>query len=285
MAKIGIIGGSGLYDMAGLSDVRSVQLDTPFGQPSGEFVLGSLEGREVIFLPRHGKGHKLLPSEINYRANIYGMKKLGVERIISVSAVGSLKEEIKPGDFVLADQFVDRTNQGRKATFFGEGIVAHIAFAAPVCPQLSKILFATAKQNGLTIHPQGTYVNIEGPAFSTRAESYLYKSWDMDIIGMTNMAEARLSREAELCYATLAMVTDYDCWHTEEETVSADLILQNMRNLVHDTKRLIKAVVSKIPEGRKCLCPQALKNAIVTSPKDITPELKQKLEIIIGKYI
>jgi 5'-methylthioadenosine phosphorylase len=286
MAKIGIIGGSGLYDIEGIENIEHVQLDTPFGSPSGEFTIGKLEGREVVFLPRHGKGHKILPSELNYRANIYGMKKLGVERIISVSAVGSLKEGIKPQDFLLPDQFVDRTNQARKTTFFGQGIVAHIGFAEPVCPTLRKRIFQSAKELGLNIHPKGTYLNMEGPAFSTRAESHLYKSWGMDVIGMTNMPEARLSREAEICYVTLAMVTDYDCWHTEEETVSADLIIQNMRKNAQNAKRLIKLAVTKIPKMRDCLlCTQALKDAIVTQAEEISAEAKKKLDIIIGKYI
>ncbi len=285
MAKIGIIGGSGLYDIEGIENIENVKLDTPFGSPSGEFTLGRLKGREVVFLPRHGKGHKILPSELNYRANIYGMKKLGVERIISVSAVGSLKEEIKPQDFLLPDQFVDRTNQARRTTFFGQGIVAHIGFAEPVCPTLRKKLFQSAKELGLNIHPKGAYLNMEGPAFSTRAESHLYKSWGMDVIGMTNMPEARLCREAQICYVSLTMVTDYDCWHTEEETVSADLIIQNMRKNVQNAKRLIKLAVTNIPEMRDCLCAQALKDAIVTSPEEISAETRKKLDIIIGEYI
>ena len=285
MAKIGIITGSGLYDIEGIENIENVKLDTPFGSPSGEFTLGKLEGREVVFLPRHGKGHKILPSELNYRANIYGMKKLGVERIISVSAVGSLKEEIKPQDFLLPDQFVDRTNQARRTTFFGQDIVAHIGFAEPICPTLRKKLFQSAKELGLNIHPKGTYLNMEGPAFSTRAESHLYKSWGMDVIGMTNMPEARLCREAQICYVSLTMVTDYDCWHTEEETVSADLIIQNMRKNVQNAKRLIKLAVTNIPEKRDCLCSQALKDAIVTSPEEISAETRKKLDIIIGEYI
>ncbi len=285
MIKIGIISGSGLYNIEGIEDTEKIRLDTPFGSPSDEFILGKLEGREVVFLPRHGKNHKILPSELNYRANIYAMKKLGVERIISVSAVGSLKEEIKPRDFLLPDQFVDRTNQARKTTFFGEGIVAHIGFAEPVCPALVKTLLEAAKKLNITVHPRGTYLNMEGPAFSTRAESYLYKNWGMDIIGMTNMPEARLSREAEICYVTLAMVTDYDCWHIEEETVSADLIIQNTRKNIQNVKRLIKLAITKIPQKRDCLCSSALKNAIVTSPKEISTSVRKKLDIIVGKYI
>ncbi|MBN2097889.1 MAG: S-methyl-5'-thioadenosine phosphorylase [Candidatus Omnitrophica bacterium] len=285
MARIGIIGGSGLYDIEGLTKINKVSIDTPFGSPSDEFITGALEGEEVVFLPRHGKAHRILPTELNYRANIYAMKKLGVERIISVSAVGSFKKEIKPCDFLLVDQFVDRTNQARKTTFFGQGIVAHIGFAEPVCGQLVQALIQSAKTLQLDIHPQGTYLNMEGPAFSTKAESCLYKSWGMDVIGMTNLPEARLSREAEICYATLAMVTDYDCWHAEEEAVSADLIFQNMRSNVQNAKKLIKAAILNIPRKRDCLCSQALKGAIVTAPENIPAEVKKKLDIIIGKYI
>ncbi|MCQ9208853.1 MAG: S-methyl-5'-thioadenosine phosphorylase [Omnitrophica bacterium] len=285
MAKIGIIGGSGLYDIEGITVTKKTQLDTPFGKPSDEFTLGNLEGKEIVFLPRHGRGHKILPSELNYRANIYGMKKLGVERIISVSAVGSFKEEVKPRDFLLPDQFVDRTNQARKTTFFGDGVVAHIGFAEPTCSVLIKTLFESAKGLKIPIHLKGTYLNMEGPAFSTRAESHLYKSWGMEVIGMTNMPEARLAREAEICYATLAMVTDYDCWHAEEEVVNADLIVQNMKNNIQNVKRLLKSAIAKVPERRDCPCAQALKGAIITSAEDISEENRKKLDIIIGKYI
>jgi 5'-methylthioadenosine phosphorylase len=285
MPQIGIIGGSGLYNIEGIRDIQKVHLDTPFGSPAAEFILGNLEGRDIVFLPRHGRGHRMLPSELNYRANIYAMKKLGVERIISISAVGSLKEEIRPQDILIADQFVDRTNQARGSTFFGQGIAAHISFAEPVCPALAKIFYDTARGKDLSVHPKGTYLNMEGPAFSTRAESFLYKGWGMDVIGMTNMSEARLAREAEICYVTLAMVTDYDCWHAEEEQVSADLIIQNMRKNVANAKTLIKSALSKIPKDRDCLCAQALKNAIVTSADEITPEIRKKLEVIIGKYV
>ncbi|MCM8780640.1 MAG: S-methyl-5'-thioadenosine phosphorylase, partial [Candidatus Omnitrophica bacterium] len=217
MARIGIIGGSGLYDLEGIKDVRQEELDTPFGKPSDKFTIGTLEDREIVFLPRHGVGHRIPPSQINYRANIFGMKKLGVERIISVTACGSLKEEIKPLDFVIVDQFVDRTNYARKTSFFDEGIVAHIMFAHPVCEELSSILYETANTLRLDVHKGGTYLNMEGPAFSTLAESQLYRSWGMDVIGMTNMSEAKLAREAEICYATLAAVTDYDCWHPQHD--------------------------------------------------------------------
>jgi 5'-methylthioadenosine phosphorylase len=285
MKKIGVIGGSGLYDIEGIKDIKNIKLDTPFGAPSDEFISGNLEGREVVFLPRHGKGHRILPSELNYRANIYGMKKLGVEQIISVSAVGSLKEEVKPRDLLLPDQFVDRTNQARKTTFFGAGIVAHIGFSEPVCPELTKVIYQAAKGLGLDIHRGGTYLNMEGPAFSTRGESLLYRKWGMDVIGMTNMPEARLAREAEICYMTVAMVTDYDCWRVEEEAVSTELIFQNMQHLVQNAKKLIKAAVAGVPEKRDCLCAGALKNAIITSPADIPAEVKKNLDIIIGKYL
>jgi len=285
MGKIGIIGGSGLYDIDGITRIEKIRIETPFGNPSDEFISGNLEGKEIVFLPRHGRGHKILPSELNYRANIYAMKKLGVERIISVSAVGSLKEEVKPQDFVLPDQFVDRTNQARKTTFFGQGVVAHIGFAEPVCPVLSETLFEAAKGLGLTIHPKGTYLNMEGPAFSTRAESELYKSWGMDVIGMTNMPEARLAREAEICYVSLAMVTDYDCWYAKEETVSVDLIIQNMRKNIQNARKLIKSAITRIPQKRDCLCAQALKDAIITQVKEIPGEVRKNLNIIIGKYI
>jgi 5'-methylthioadenosine phosphorylase len=285
MNRIGIIGGSGLYEMEGLKDIERVRLDGPFGRASDEFILGNLEAQPVVFLPRHGKGHKILPGEINYRANIYGMKKLGVERIISVSAVGSLKEEVRPRDFMLPSQFVDRTNQARRTSFFGEGVAAHIGFAEPVCPLLVKTLYEAAQGSAITIHPKGTYLNMEGPAFSTRAESELYKSWGMDVIGMTNMSEARLSREAEICYVTLAMVTDYDCWRSETETVSVDLIIQNMKKNIENAKKLIKLAIAGMPQERDCLCSCALKEAIVTAPEAISAEVKKRLDIIIGKYI
>ncbi|MBN3038642.1 MAG: S-methyl-5'-thioadenosine phosphorylase [Candidatus Omnitrophica bacterium] len=285
MSKIGIIGGSGLYSIEGMKLKERIRLDTPFGRPSDEFISGELEGRPVIFLPRHARGHKISPTEINFRANIYGMKKLGVERIISVCAVGSLKEEIKPCDLLIPDQFVDRTNQARKSTFFEDGIVAHIAFAEPVCPITARILNQAATGLGLTVHPKGTYINMEGPAFSTRAESNLYKSWGMDIIGMTNMAEARLAREAELCYVTLSMVTDYDCWRQGSEEVSVDLILENANKNIENAKRVIKEAIRHMPAERNCLCVHALKGAIATAPQNISAEAKKKLSIIIGKYL
>src|SRR5512141_2310634 len=225
---IGVIGGSGLYEMEGMTDIAHVTVNTPFGNPSDEYVTGTLEGVRMVFLPRHGKGHRLLPSEVNYRANIYGMKSLGVQRIISVSAVGSMKEEIVPGHIVIPDQFIDRTKGIRKDTFFGNGIVGHVQFADPVCADLSAVLFEAAREAGATVHRGGAYVCMEGPAFSTRAESHLYRSWGGDVIGMTNLQEAKLAREAEICYATLAMATDYDCWHLEEEAVTVEAVIARL---------------------------------------------------------
>ncbi|MBU1006942.1 MAG: S-methyl-5'-thioadenosine phosphorylase [Candidatus Omnitrophica bacterium] len=283
MAKIGIIGGSGLYSIDGIKGVKEVKMDTPFGEPSDRYVVGEIEGVEVAFLPRHGRGHRILPTEINYRANIYGMKKLGVERIISISAVGSFKQELKPLDIVLPDQFVDRTNQSRKTTFFGDGVTAHISFADPVCGSLREMIYAAGKEMGLNVHDKGTYLNMEGPAFSTKAESRLYKSWGMDIIGMTNMPEARLAREAEMCFATIAFVTDYDCWHGEIVTI--DIVIQNLMKNVETAKRLIKNIVPRAAKKRDCSCKDALKCAIITDKKLIPKRAKKKLGLIIGKYI
>ncbi len=284
MGKIGIIGGSGLYKSEGIKEVKEVLVDTPFGQPSDKFIIGKLEGREVVFLPRHGVGHRISPSEINYRANIYGMKKLGVERIISVTACGSLKDEIKPLDFVVVDQFVDRTNQARSMTFFEKGIVAHIAFAHPVCKDLSELVYTAGRSLKLTMHKKGTYINMEGPAFSTLAESNLYRNWGMDIIGMTNMAEAKLAREAEICYCSLACVTDYDCWHPDHESVTIDIIIQNLLKNVESAKKIIAAIIKSLPETRNCACQEALKYAIITDKKLIPIKVKKDLDIIIGKY-
>ncbi len=285
--RIGIIGGSGFYNIDGIKDVKPVKVTTPFGDPSSEYVTGVLEGVEVVFLARHDKGHRILPSEINYRANIYGMKKLGVERIISVSACGSLKEELKPLDIVVPYQFVDRTNYGREMTFFGNGIVAHIQFADPVCPHLSKELYAAGVKAGASMHLGGIYINMEGPQFSTKAESYLYRSWGMDIIGMTNLAEAKLAREAEICYATLACITDYDCWHMDQvvESVSLDMIIQNLLKNVDVSKRIVKSVLPKLSKERDCVCACALKDSIVTRPEAIPAKKKRELELIIGKYV
>lgn len=285
--KIGIIGGSGFYHIDGIKGVKKARISTPFGDPSSEFTTGVLEGKEVIFLARHDQGHRLLPSEINYRANIYGMKKLGVEHIISVSACGSLKEELKPLDIVIPLQFVDRTNYGREMTFFGNGIVAHIQFAEPVCHNLSKTLYEAGVKAGADMHLGGTYINMEGPQFSTKAESYLYRAWGMDIIGMTNLAEAKLSREAEICYATLACITDYDCWHMDQavESVSIEMIIQNLCKNVDTSKRIVKTALPKLEEERTCACSFALKDSIVTRKEAIPHKTKKDLELIIGKYI
>ncbi len=283
--KIGILGGTGLYEIEGIEVVDERSLITPFGDPSDSYVIGDLEGIRVAFLARHSRGHRILPSEINYRANIYGFKMLGVERVISVNSVGSLKEEIEPRDIVFSDQFFDRTH--RENTFFGKGIAAHISFAHPVCPDLSRILFETGKDLGLRVHPKGVCICIEGPAFSTKAESRIYRSWGCDVIGMTSVTEAKLCREAEICYATMNLVTDYDVWHKEEETVSVELILENLRLNIHHAKDIIKEAVKKISEVRlkDCGCQRALENCIVTSSGLIPEETKQMLHHIIGKYL
>lgn len=285
--KVGIIGGSGFYNIEGIKKVKIVEVETPFGDPSDEFTAGTLGGVDIVFLARHGKGHKILPGEINYCANIYAMKKLGVEKIISVSACGSLKEYLKPMDIVIPDQFVDRTNAARQTTFFGNGIVAHIGFAEPVCPDLSKALYEAGRKAGATVHLGGTYLNMEGPQFSTKAESHLYRSWGMDVIGMTNMAEAKVSREAEICYAAMACVTDYDCWHMDEseETVSVEMIINNLRKNVETSKSILKNVLPELMRPRTCSCKNALENAILTRPQDIPADTKKKLKLIIGKYI
>lgn len=287
MGKIGIIGGSGFYEMEGLTDIKRVKVDTPFGKPSDDYVTGVLEGKEVVFLARHGKGHAISPSELNYCANIYGMKKLGVGRIISVSACGSLRKELRPLDIVIPDQFVDRTSQARRTTFFRDGIVAHIQFAEPVCGHLSKMLYESGKELGAAMHLGGTYINMEGPQFSTKAESELYRMWGMDIIGMTNLGEARCAREAEICYATLACITDYDCWYLDEstETVSLEMIINNLLKNVDVSKRILKSVIRKMGAERSCRCASALKDAIVTNPAVIPAKVKKDLEPIIGKYI
>lgn len=281
---IGIIGGSGLYNIEGIKEVKSISVDTPFGKPSDNFTVGILEGRKVAFLPRHGKGHTILPSELNFRANIYGMKKLGVEHIIAVSAVGSMKEEIKPLDMVIPDQFFDRT-RGRISTFFGEGIVGHVSFADPVCSTLANSLWNAAKSIGVHVHKGGTYLCMEGPLFSTRAESQVYRQWGVSVIGMTNLQEAKLAREAEICYSTLAMVTDYDCWHVSEEAVTLEMIIGNLNKNTETAKRILKAVIPKIEQKRTCACTTAVQDAIVTH-KDLIPEsTKKKLDIIFGKYL
>jgi 5'-methylthioadenosine phosphorylase len=285
MGRIGIIGGSGLYKIEGIKKIKQISVNTPFGEPSGKFVLGTLEDKEVVFVPRHDVGHRLSPSHINYRANIYAMKKLGVERIISVAACGSLKEELRPMDFVAIDQFVDRTNYARDMSFFTKGIVAHIEFAHPVCEELRSLLYNAGKNLNLRIHNGGTYINMEGPAFSTLAESNLYRSWGMDVIGMTNFSEAKLCREAEICYTTLASVTDYDCWHSQHESVTIDMIIQNLHKNVENAKQILSATIKKIEPRRSCACKDALKYAILTDQKLIPAKLKKDLNIIIGKYI
>lgn len=287
MVKIGVIGGSGLYQIAGLTDIEEVSVDTPFGKPSDSFIVGTLAGVRVAFLPRHARGHKLLPTEIPFRANIYGMKLLGVERIISASAVGSLREELKPMDIVIPDQFFDRTRQ-RQSTFFGEGIAAHVSFADPVCRPLCDELeqVAARELSGISIHRGGTYLCMEGPAFSTRAESEVYRSWGMSVIGMTNLQEAKLAREAEICYATIALVTDYDCWHPDHDSVTVDLIIDYLNRNAANAQKLVAGVVEKLAgKERSCKCARSLQHAIITAPEQITREARQRLSAIVGKYI
>ena len=283
-ATVGIIGGSGLYQMDGLSDSRELELDTPFGSPSDSVIVGVLEGVKVAFLPRHGKGHHVMPTQMPAKANIYALKALGVEMIISVSAVGSLKEELKPLDIVIPDQLIDRTRQ-RSSTFFGDGIVAHVGFADPFCPVLSGVIFRSAQGTGATVHRGGTYVVMEGPAFSTRAESFLYRSWGADIIGMTALPEAKLAREAEICYATLACVTDYDCWHESEEDVTVEMVVANLSKNVSTSKEALRTIMSEIPQRRECPCAAALKDSIITSPDRVPSEIKERLQPIVGKYL
>jgi len=283
-AAIGIIGGSGLYDMAELTDTREETLSTPFGDPSGPYIVGTLRGKRVAFLARHGVGHRILPSELNFRANIYGFKVLGVERILSASAVGSLKQEFKPLDIVVPDQFFDRT-KGRISTFFGRGLVAHVAFAHPLCGDLSTIAADAAQSVGATVHRGGTYVNMEGPQFSTLAESKLYRSWGFDIIGMTNLQEAKLAREAEICYATLALVTDYDCWHPDHDSVTVDLIIANLMQNAATAKKTIADAVGRIGGPRTCACKDALATAIITRPEHVPQKTKEDLAPIVGRYM
>lgn len=281
---VGVIGGSGLYEMEGLEEVQTVTIKTPFGDPSDPFIVGRLEGIKVAFLPRHGKGHRISPSSLNFRANIYGMKWLGVQWIIGVSAVGSMKESIHPGEMVIPNQFIDLT-KGRPNTFFSDGIVGHISFADPVCPVLSQILFEAGKEVGATVHRGGTYLCIEGPQFSTRAESNLYRTWGVDIIGMTNLPEARLAREAEICYATLAFATDYDCWHQEAEEVSIGDVLKILAQSTKIAKSALRHAIKHLPEKRECICANALKYALITGKKFIPEKTKKDLELIIGKYL
>jgi 5'-methylthioadenosine phosphorylase len=283
-AAIGVIGGSGLYAMNGLTNAREIRVKTPFGDPSDAIVLGTLEGKRVAFLARHGRGHRILPGEINYRANIYAMKLLGVERIISVSAVGSLKEDLRPGEFLVADQFFDRT-KNRVSTFFGEGIVAHLAFAHPTCGQVSSVLADACVHEAVMVHRRGTYICIEGPQFSTLAEAEVHRQLRFDVIGMTNVTEAKLAREAEICYATLAMITDYDCWHPEHESVTASQIMATLSQNAENAQKVLRTAVRELTSTRTCKCGSALQHSLVTDLKIVPKATKKKLAAIIGKYL
>ncbi len=283
-AEIGIIGGTGLYRMEGFSEVRDVSVSTPFGPPSDVLVLGTLEGQRVAFLPRHGRGHRILPHELNFRANVFALKQLGVQWILSVSAVGSLKEEYAPLHVVIPDQLLDRTRQ-RQSTFFGRGLVAHVAFAHPFCRGLSQVVADACQEADATFHQGGTYVCIEGPHFSTRAESELYRSWNMDIIGMTNLQEAKLAREAEICYATLAMVTDYDCWHPDHDAVSADQIISNLEKNTATAQAVLRSAVRRLPIARECECANALANALITPADRVPQHVKDELRPLVGRYM
>ena len=283
-AKIGVIGGTGLYDIEGMTDIEEVDITTPFGKPSDAITIGKLEGVGIAFLPRHGKGHRILPTELPVRANIYALKSLGVEHIIAINSAGSFKLEVKPGDLVILDQLIDRT-RSRVNSFFGDGIAAHIPFAEPFCPVLSQILYQAAQEAGAGVHPRGTCIVMEGAAFSTRAESRLYKSWGADVIGMTALPEAKLAREAEICYAVVACVTDYDSWHERTEPVTVDVILKVQHQNIDAAKQIIKLAVSRIPPRRNCECATALKTAFVTDPAAMPAEQKKKLDLIIGKYL
>jgi 5'-methylthioadenosine phosphorylase len=282
--EIGVIGGSGLYELDELTDRDEVTLSTPFGDPSAPYVIGTLHGRRVAFLARHGRGHRLLPSELNFRANIYGMKLLGVGSILSASAVGSLREEHRPLDIVIPDQFFDRT-RGRVGTFFGEGLVAHVAFSHPICPVLSDIAVSSGTRVGATVHRGGTYVCMEGPQFSTLAESRLYRSWGLDIIGMTNLQEAKLAREAEICYVTIALVTDYDCWHPDHDSVTVDMIVANLTQNAKTARQIIADAVSRVPSERTCACARALESAIITRPEHVPAQVRRDLAPIVGRYL
>ena len=282
--QIGIIGGSGLYDMAEVTDRKEVAVTTPFGEPSGPYVIGTLRGKRVAFLSRHGAGHRISPSELNFRANIFGMKLLGVEYILSASAVGSLKQEYKPLDIVIPDQFIDRT-RGRVSTFFGRGLVGHVAFAHPFCKILSEVALGSGRAAGAMIHQGGTYVCMEGPQFSTLAESKLYRSWGAEIIGMTNLQEAKLAREAEICYTTIALVTDYDCWHPDHDSVTVEMIIANLTQNAQTAQQIIAGAVDRLPFDRTCECASALKYALITRPDVIPPETARDLAPIVGKYL
>jgi len=283
-AQIGVIGGSGLYEIEGMTRIRTVRIATPFGRPSDDFVIGELFGKAVAFLPRHGRGHRVMPTDINYRANIYGMKKLGVERIISVSAVGSMKEDIKPGDIVIPSQFYDHTKH-RRSTFFGNGVVAHVGMAEPVCADLGRVLAQAGDRVGAVLHRGGTYLCMEGPQFSTIAESQLYRTWNVDVIGMTNATEAKLAREAELCYSTIALATDYDCWHHSEEAVTVEAVLAVMKKNIETSKAMIREAVALLAPDRTCSCGESLRNTIMTPEKLIPAKTKKDLEPLIGRYL
>jgi len=282
--QIGVIGGSGLYSLPGFEDSEEVNLDTPWGEPSDNYVVGTLAGRRVAFLARHGRGHRILPSELNFRANIFGFKMLGVDRIVSFSACGSLREELPPSTFVLPDQFFDRT-RGRASTFFGHGLVAHISFADPVCPELLGALESACRAAEVPVKRGGTYVCMEGPAFSTKAESHVYRAWGMDVIGMTNLQEAKLAREAEICYATVAMVTDFDCWHPQHDAVTAQEVVGNLLKNSENAAKVLLAVLAGIPAKRTCRCGSALADAILTARDKIPAETRQKLDLLVGKYL
>jgi len=284
IAEIGIIGGSGLYSMAGLKDTREIRVKTPFGEPSDTIVLGTLEGKRVAFLARHGRGHRILPSEINFRANICAMKQLGVERVISVSAVGSLQEDLRPGEFLVVDQFVDRT-KSRVSTFFGGGLVAHVTFDKPTCAQVSAVLADASTHCGVKVHPRGTYVCIEGPQFSTLAEAHVHRQLRFEVVGMTNVTEAKLAREAELCYASIAMITDYDCWHPEHESVTGAQIIATLNQNAENAQNVLREAVRAMPKERSCKCGAALRHALITDLKLVPSATKKRLAPIIGKYL
>jgi len=284
LAEIGVIGGSGLYAMSGLSNTRELRVKTPFGDPSDKIVLGNFEGKRVAFLARHGRGHRILPSELNFRANIYAMKLLGVQRIISVSAVGSLKEDLRPGEFLVPDQFFDST-KGRISTFFGNGLVAHVAFDKPTCGQLSTVLADACVSVAVPDHRRGTYINMEGPQFSTLAEAHFHRAQKFDVIGMTNVTEAKLAREAEICYATVAMITDYDCWHPEHESVTASQIIATLNQNAANAQNVVREAVKTMPAERKCKCGSALAHSLITDFKLVPEKTKKNLAAIIGKYL
>jgi 5'-methylthioadenosine phosphorylase len=283
-ATIGVIGGSGLYAMQGLTNAREVRVKTPFGDPSDAIVVGTLEGKQVAFLARHARGHRILPGEINYRANVYALKLLGVERIISVSAVGSLKEDLRPGEFLVADQFVDRT-KGRVSTFFGNGLVAHVTFDKPTCAQVSRVLADASVHCAVPVHRKGTYICMEGPQFSTLAEAHMHRKLEFDVIGMTNVTEAKLAREAELCYGTIAMITDYDCWHPDHESVTGAQIMATLQQNAENAQKVLREAIKSMPDARGCKCGSALAHALITDPKLVPKATKKNLSAIIGKYI